>query len=133
VNLLAEARRYAVPYRLALTPKVTETAAWTKVAVTVSVTASPSGAKVPGVKVRLAESGTDGESGQVTTGQDGTAAWEFTADTKGITTVRATPAACRLPAEGPQTPRQRGAAHAAGRRHHHRQGPPSRSPPRPVA
>lgn len=90
LGYLAEARKYAGPHRLTLTPKVTETAAGTKVAVTVSVTATLSGAKVPGIKIRLAESGTHGESGQVTTCQDGTAAWEFTAETKGTTTVRAT-------------------------------------------
>lgn len=90
LGYLAEAKKLAGPYRLTVTPKVTETPAGKKVAVTVSVTAQLSGAKVPGVKVALAESGKDGESGQVTTGQDGTAAWEFTADAKGTTTVRAT-------------------------------------------
>lgn len=90
VGYLAEAKRLAGPYRLTVTPEVTETPAGKKVGVTVAVTAQLSGAKVPGVKVALAESGRDGESGQVTTGQDGTAAWEFTAGTKGTTTVRAT-------------------------------------------
>jgi hypothetical protein len=96
LGYLAEAEKFAGPYRLTVTPKVTETPAGKKVAVTVSVTAQLSGAKVSGVKVALAESGKDGESGQVTTGQDGTAAWEFTADAKGTTTVRAT--ATGLPA-----------------------------------
>ncbi|MEV6676217.1 SpaA isopeptide-forming pilin-related protein [Streptomyces erythrochromogenes] len=86
---LEEAKKYAGPYRLTLTPKVTETPAGKKVAVTATVTATLSGTKVPGVKVRLTESGTDGEKGEVTTGQDGTATWEFTADAKGTTTVGA--------------------------------------------
>ncbi|WP_327309733.1 SpaA isopeptide-forming pilin-related protein (plasmid) [Streptomyces sp. NBC_01298] len=88
-DYLEEAKKYAGPYRLTLTPKVTETPAGKKVAVTATVTATLSGTKVPGVKVRLTESGTDGEKGQVTTGQDGTATWEFTADAKGTTTVGA--------------------------------------------
>lgn len=87
---LAEAKKYAGPYRLTIVPKVTETPAGKKVTVTATVTATLSGAKVPGVKVQIAESGTGGEHGQVTTGQDGTAAWEFTADAKGTTTVKAT-------------------------------------------
>ncbi|MET9110528.1 SpaA isopeptide-forming pilin-related protein [Streptomyces zhihengii] len=86
---LEEAKKYAGPYRLTLTPKATETPAGRKVAVRATVTATLSGAKVPGVKVRLTESGTGGEKGQVTTGQDGTATWEFTADAKGTTTVGA--------------------------------------------
>ncbi|MFI6278070.1 collagen binding domain-containing protein [Streptomyces sp. NPDC050988] len=90
LGYLAEAKKYAGPYRLTVAPKVTETPAGTKVTVTVSVTAQLSGAKVPGVKVALTESGKDGEHGKVTTGQDGTAAWEFTADAKGTATVRAT-------------------------------------------
>ncbi|MFD6335092.1 collagen binding domain-containing protein [Streptomyces niveus] len=90
VGYLAEAKRLAGPYRLTLTPEVTEAPAGKKVTVTVAVTAQRSGTTVPGVKVALAESGQDGENGQVTTGQDGTAAWEFTAGTKGTTTVRAT-------------------------------------------
>ncbi|WP_331725283.1 SpaA isopeptide-forming pilin-related protein [Streptomyces zaomyceticus] len=92
LGYLAEAKKYAGPYRLTLTPKVTQTPAGKKVTLTVSVTAQLSGAKVPGVKVALAEAGTGGEHGQVTTGQDGTADWEFTADTKGTATVRATAA-----------------------------------------
>ncbi|MFF8617187.1 collagen binding domain-containing protein [Streptomyces sp. NPDC015350] len=90
LGYLAEAKKLAGPYRLTVIPKVTETPAGKKVTVTVSVTAQLSGTKVPGVKVALTESGKDGENGQVTTGQDGTASWEFTADTKGTTTVRAT-------------------------------------------
>ncbi|MFH0245888.1 collagen binding domain-containing protein [Streptomyces sp. HK10] len=90
LGYLAEAKRYAGPYRLTVTPKVTQTSVGKKVMVTVAVTAQLSGAKVPGVKVALAEAGKDGEHGQVTTGQDGTAEWEFTADTKGTATVRAT-------------------------------------------
>ncbi|MFE0773304.1 SpaA isopeptide-forming pilin-related protein [Streptomyces sp. NPDC058861] len=86
---LQEAKKYAGPYRLTLTSKVTEAPAGRKVAVTATVTAMLSGTKVPGVKVRLTESGADAEKGQVTTGQDGTATWEFTADTKGTTTVGA--------------------------------------------
>ncbi|MEU7031902.1 SpaA isopeptide-forming pilin-related protein [Streptomyces sp. NPDC046275] len=92
LGYLAEAKRYAGPYRLTVTPKVTQTSAGKKVTVTVAVTAQLSGAKVPGVKVALAEAGKDGEHGQVTTGQDGTADWEFTADTKGTATIRATAA-----------------------------------------
>ncbi|MGW3390495.1 MSCRAMM family protein [Streptomyces cinereoruber] len=92
LGYLAEAKKYAGPYRLTLTPKTTHTPAGKKVTVTVAVTAQLSGAKVPGVKVALAEAGTDGEHGQVTTGQDGTADWEFTADTKGTATIRATAA-----------------------------------------
>lgn len=84
---LSEAKTYAGPYRLTLTPEVTETTAGKKVSVTATVTASLSGAKVPGVKVRLAESGARGETGQVTTGQNGTATWQFTTDAKGTTTV----------------------------------------------
>lgn len=90
LSYLAEAKKLAGPYRLTVTPKVSETPAGKKATVTVAVTAQLSGATVPGVKVALAESGRDGENGQVTTGQDGTAAWEFTADAKGTTTVRAT-------------------------------------------
>ncbi|MFB6984612.1 MSCRAMM family protein [Streptomyces sp. NPDC056297] len=89
LGYLAEAEKLAGPYRLTLTPKVTQTPAGEKVGITVSVTAALSGAKVPGVKITLKESGPGGESGQVTTGQDGTAAWEFTADHKGSTTVSA--------------------------------------------
>ncbi|MEU3639919.1 SpaA isopeptide-forming pilin-related protein [Streptomyces albogriseolus] len=92
LGYLAEAKKFAGPYRLTVTPKVTQTLAGEKVTVTVAVTAQLSGAKVPGVKVALAEAGKDGEHGQVTTGQDGTADWEFTADTKGTATVRATAA-----------------------------------------
>ncbi|MCX4681723.1 SpaA isopeptide-forming pilin-related protein [Streptomyces sp. NBC_01433] len=92
LGYLSEAKKYAGPYRLTLTPKVTETPAGKKVTVTVSATAQLSGAKVPGVKIALAESGKEGERGQVTTGQDGTANWDFTADTKGTTTVHATAA-----------------------------------------
>lgn len=87
---LAEAKKLAGPYRLTLTPEVNQTPAGTKVTVTAAVTAQLSGAKVPGVKVALAESGKDGERGRVTTGQDGTATWEFTADAKGTTSVRGT-------------------------------------------
>ncbi|MGW6202092.1 MSCRAMM family protein [Streptomyces sp. NPDC055089] len=90
LGYLSEAERFAGPYRLTLTPKVTRTTAGQKVAVTVSVTSALSGATVPGVKVTLAESGTGGESGHVTTGQDGAAGWEFTADHKGTTDVTAT-------------------------------------------
>ncbi|MFF3958504.1 collagen binding domain-containing protein [Streptomyces sp. NPDC001890] len=89
LGYLTEAKKYAGPYRLTLTPKVRQTPAGTKTSVTVSVTAQLSGAKVPGVNVVLTESGQDGESGQVTTGQDGKAAWEFTTGHKGTTTVRA--------------------------------------------
>ncbi|MFJ4609526.1 MSCRAMM family protein [Streptomyces griseus] len=89
---LAEAKKLAGPYRLTLTPKVDQTPAGTKVTLTAAVTARLSGAKVPGVKVALAESGEDGERGQVTTGQDGTATWEFTAGAKGTTRVRGTAA-----------------------------------------
>ncbi|MEU9761923.1 SpaA isopeptide-forming pilin-related protein [Streptomyces sp. NPDC047987] len=92
LGYLSEAKKYAGPYRLSVVPEVTETAAGKKVTVTVSVTAQLSGAKVPGVKVALAEAGKDGERGQVTTGQDGTADWEFTADAKGTTTVHASAA-----------------------------------------
>ncbi|MGC5266679.1 MSCRAMM family protein [Streptomyces cyaneofuscatus] len=92
LGYLSEAKKYAGPYRLSVVPKVTETPAGTKVTVTVSVTAQLSGATVPGVKVALAEAGKDGEHGQVTTSQDGTADWEFTADAKGTTTVRASAA-----------------------------------------
>ncbi|MFF0836696.1 MULTISPECIES: SpaA isopeptide-forming pilin-related protein [unclassified Streptomyces] len=95
---LAEARKYAGPYRLTVTPKTPQTRAGTKVAVTVTVTARLSGAHVPGVTVTLTEAGTHGEHGQVTTGQDGTAEWEFTADTKGTAIVRAT--AKDLPGSG---------------------------------
>ncbi|WP_331731923.1 SpaA isopeptide-forming pilin-related protein (plasmid) [Streptomyces sp. NBC_00015] len=98
LGYLAEAKKLAGPYRVSVTPKVTETPAGTKVTVTVAVTAQLSGAKVPGVKVTLAELGKDGESGQVTTGSNGTAAWEFTADAQGTTTVRAT--AAGLPGTG---------------------------------
>ncbi|MFF3639460.1 hypothetical protein [Streptomyces sp. NPDC002250] len=48
---LAEARKYAGPYRLTVTPKTPQTRAGTKVAVTVTVTAQLSGAHVPGVTV----------------------------------------------------------------------------------
>ncbi|MFI5867113.1 collagen binding domain-containing protein [Streptomyces sp. NPDC051546] len=92
LGYVAEAKKYAGPYRLTVTPKVAQTPAGKKVAVTVAVTAQLSGAKVPGVKVALTEAGQDGESGQVTTGQDGTADWTFTAGTKGTATVRATAA-----------------------------------------
>ncbi|MFJ3575914.1 MSCRAMM family protein [Streptomyces rubiginosohelvolus] len=90
VGYRSEAKKYAGTYRLTLTPEVKRTPAGTKVTVTAAVTAQLSGAKVPGVKVALAESGKDGEQGRVTTGQDGTATWEFTAETKGTTSVRAT-------------------------------------------
>ncbi|MFD7861601.1 collagen binding domain-containing protein [Streptomyces sp. NPDC059783] len=92
LGYLAEARKYAGPYRLTVTPEVTHTPAGRKVTVTVAVTARISGTKVPGIKVALAESGKDGEHGQVTTGKDGTATWKFTAGTKGSTTIRATAA-----------------------------------------
>ncbi|MFC8019089.1 MSCRAMM family protein [[Kitasatospora] papulosa] len=92
LGYLSEGKKYAGPYRLTVVPKMTETPAGKKVTVTVAVTAQLSGAKVPGIKVALTEAGKDGESGQVTTSQDGTADWEFTADTKGTATVRATAA-----------------------------------------
>ncbi|MGZ2361690.1 hypothetical protein LRE75_34285 [Streptomyces sp. 372A] len=98
LDYLVEAKKFAGPYQLTVTPKVTETPAGKRVSVTAAVTAQLSGARVPGVQVSLAESGKEGENGQVTTGKDGTATWEFTASAKGTTTVRAT--ATGLP--GPQ-------------------------------
>ncbi|WP_250403554.1 hypothetical protein [Streptomyces cellostaticus] len=118
-RFLAEAKKYAGPYRLTVTPKAPQAPAGAKVTVTVAVTAQLSGARVPGVRVAFAEAGTHsqpGEQGQVTTGPDGTADWEFTADTKGTATVRAT--AKDLPGSALKIltpPRQQGAADAAGR------------------
>ncbi|MER5888055.1 SpaA isopeptide-forming pilin-related protein [Streptomyces sp. NPDC001941] len=90
LGYLAEAKAYAGPYRMTLTPRVTQSPAGKKVAVTVALTARLSGAKVPGIEVSLAEAGAGGERGRVTTGADGQAVWEFTPETKGTATVRAT-------------------------------------------
>ncbi|MGX5186276.1 MSCRAMM family protein [Streptomyces avermitilis] len=89
LDYIAEAKKYAGPYTLTLTPKTKQTTAGQKVEVSVAVTATLSGAKVPGVKVKLTEAGEKGESGQVTTGADGTAHWTFTAETKGTVGVEA--------------------------------------------
>ncbi|MFF4529452.1 collagen binding domain-containing protein [Streptomyces sp. NPDC001407] len=87
---IAEAKKLAGPYTLHIKPSVEKTTAGTKVAVSVEVTATLSGAKVPGVKVALSESGVGTASGTVTTGNDGTARWEFTTGTAGEATVKAT-------------------------------------------
>jgi hypothetical protein len=96
LGYLAEAKRFAGPYRLTLTPTVNQTSAGKQVTVTVAVADVLSGAKVPGVQVALSESGTGaGSSGRVTTGPDGSASWEFTADARGTAAVHA--AATGLP------------------------------------
>ncbi|MET9777962.1 SpaA isopeptide-forming pilin-related protein [Streptomyces sp. NPDC006367] len=89
LDYIAEAKKYAGPYTLTLTPKTKQTPAGQKVEVSVAVTATLSGTKVPGVKVKLTEAGEKGESGQVTTGADGTARWSFTAETKGEASIEA--------------------------------------------
>ncbi|MEU1821309.1 SpaA isopeptide-forming pilin-related protein [Streptomyces abikoensis] len=86
---VAEAKKLAGPYTLHIKPSVEKTTAGTKVSVSVEVTASLSGAKVPGVKVELSESGSGTARGTVTTGQDGTASWEFTTGKAGEATVAA--------------------------------------------
>ncbi|MFF3786387.1 collagen binding domain-containing protein [Streptomyces sp. NPDC001933] len=90
LGYIAEAKKYAGPYTLAVTPKVKQTPPGQKIEVTVAVMATSSGAKVPGVKVTLTEAGPDGEHGQVTTGKNGEATWSFTADEKGEASVSAT-------------------------------------------
>lgn len=89
LDYIAEAKKYAGPYTLTLAPKAKQTPAGQKVEVTVAVTATLSGAEVPGVKIKLTEAGEKGESGQVVTGADGTARWSFTAETKGTAGVEA--------------------------------------------
>ncbi|MGW2657201.1 MSCRAMM family protein [Streptomyces sp. NPDC001478] len=89
LDYIAEAKKYAGPYTLTLTPQTNQTPAGQKIEVAVAVTATLSGAKVPGVKVKLTETGEKGESGQVTTGADGTARWSFTAENKGTASVEA--------------------------------------------
>jgi hypothetical protein len=86
---LAEAKTYAGPYPVTLTPDVDQTAAGRNVSVSVKVTANWSGAPVPGVRVELSESGSGTASAVVTTTAQGTATWEFTAKSKGTATVEA--------------------------------------------
>ncbi|MFD9793308.1 collagen binding domain-containing protein [Streptomyces sp. NPDC059070] len=92
---ITEAKRLAGPYTLRITPSVTTTTVGVTVTVTAKVTTS-TGTPVPKVSLQLAESGSGTASGKATTGQDGTAAWEFTAKTAGTATVTAT--ATDLPA-----------------------------------
>ncbi|MFF4215292.1 SpaA isopeptide-forming pilin-related protein [Streptomyces nondiastaticus] len=87
---IAEAKKYAGPYTLHIKPSVETTTAGKKVSVAVEVTASLSGAKVPGVKIDLFETGSGTARGSVTTGKDGTASWQFTTGTAGEATVKAT-------------------------------------------
>lgn len=87
---IAEARKYAGPYTLHIKPSVETTTAGKKVSVAVEVTASRSGAKVPGVTIDLSETGSGTARGSVITGKDGTASWQFTAATAGDATVKAT-------------------------------------------
>ncbi|MEE1736446.1 SpaA isopeptide-forming pilin-related protein [Streptomyces sp. BE147] len=98
LEYIAEAKKYAGPYTLTVSPKTKQTPAGQKVEVSVEVTATLSGAKVPGVQVKLTEAGEKGESGQVTTGADGTAHWSFTAEKKGTASVEAS--ADKLPGSG---------------------------------
>jgi len=88
-NYIAEAKTYAGPYTVAVTPAVDQTAAGQNVRVSVKVTANWSGAPVPGVRVELSESGSGTATAEVTTTAQGTATWEFTAKTKGTATVAA--------------------------------------------
>ncbi|WP_367435142.1 MSCRAMM family protein [Streptomyces celluloflavus] len=91
LRYITEAKRYAGPYALHITPSVKTTHTGQKVTVAVKVTSTLTGATIPGVSVTLAESGTGPETatGRVTTDEDGTAAWQFTADATGKATVKA--------------------------------------------
>ncbi|MFJ2627700.1 SpaA isopeptide-forming pilin-related protein [Streptomyces sp. NPDC087532] len=89
LDYIAEAKKYAGPYTLSIVPKTKQTTAGQKIEVSVAVTATLSGAKVPGVQVKLIEAGEKGESGQVTTGEDGTARWSFTTENKGTASIEA--------------------------------------------
>ncbi|WP_329620095.1 SpaA isopeptide-forming pilin-related protein [Streptomyces sp. NBC_01255] len=90
LRYIDEAKRYAGPYALHISPSVTKTHTGQKVTVAVKVTSTLTGAAVPGVTVQLAESGSGTATGRVTTDQQGSGAWEFTAGETGNATLRAT-------------------------------------------
>ncbi|MCB8902079.1 MULTISPECIES: collagen binding domain-containing protein [unclassified Streptomyces] len=92
MRYIDEAKRYAGPYALHISPSVTKTHTGQKVNVAVKVNSTLTGAAIPGVTVQLAESdsGTGTGTGKVTTDQQGAGAWEFTAGKTGRATVRGT-------------------------------------------
>ncbi|MEU9939056.1 SpaA isopeptide-forming pilin-related protein [Streptomyces lavendulae] len=96
---VAEAKKLAGPYTLQITPSVKTTTAGTKVTVAVKVTTT-AGTPVPKIAVTLSELGSGTASGKVTTNDNGTGAWEFTAEKAGTASVTAT--AEGLPAVGLQ-------------------------------
>ncbi|MFF5781632.1 collagen binding domain-containing protein [Streptomyces virginiae] len=99
LGYVAEAKKLAGPYTLQITPSVKTTTTGTKVTVAVKVTTT-AGTPVPKVAVTLSESGSGTASGKVTTNDNGTGAWEFTAEKPGTASVTAT--AEGLPAIGLQ-------------------------------
>ncbi|GGT22220.1 collagen binding domain-containing protein [Streptomyces antibioticus] len=90
LRYIDEAKRYAGPYALHISPSVTKTHTGQKVTLQVKVTSTLTGAAVPGVTVKLAESGSGTTTGKITTDQQGAGAWKFTVGRAGRVTVRAT-------------------------------------------
>ncbi|MCC3773791.1 collagen binding domain-containing protein [Streptomyces sp. UNOB3_S3] len=84
---VGEAKKLAGPYKVSLKTQ-NSAKPGEKVSVTLGVTAA-SGAKVPGVKVRLTATGAGSGMAQVTTGTDGTATTSITAGKDGDATVKA--------------------------------------------
>ncbi|AZK97069.1 MULTISPECIES: SpaA isopeptide-forming pilin-related protein [Streptomyces] len=87
---VAEAAKYAGPYRLEITPSATTIHTGTEVTVDVEVISTLTGRPIPGVAVKITGTGATAAGGTVTTGKTGAAEWAFTASKEGTATVSAT-------------------------------------------
>ncbi|MFI1886013.1 collagen binding domain-containing protein [Streptomyces jumonjinensis] len=92
LRYIDEAKKYAGPYALTITPSVKTTHAGKRVTVDVKVTSTLTGTAIPGVPVSLTGSGSGAgtATGKVTTDKTGSAEWEFTPSKAGTAAVAAT-------------------------------------------